>query len=350
MKEGWISGKPARISAEHAAAAKQRQSLLTKPPGALGALENLAIRLAGMQASFTPTIANVRIVVFAADHGVAAEGVSAFPQAVTVEMLRNFARGGAAINVLARELAADLEVVDVGTVSDGGVLSGVIRQRAGAGTANFVDGAAMTEAQLQLALAAGLQAAERAAASAVQLFVGGEMGIGNTTSAAALACALLNREPAAIAGPGTGLDAQGVRRKIAVVERALALHQTDRAEAYDALRCLGGFEIAALVAAYIACAQRGMPVLVDGFIASIAALTAVRLNPGCADWFIYGHLSAEPAHCVVLRALDAEPLVNLGMRLGEGSGAAVAVPILRLACALHNSMATFAEAAVSPKR
>lgn len=349
MLDGWISVAPACLNDDSAAAATQRQTQLTKPPGALGRLEDFAIRLAAMQGSVTPSVERVRIVVFAADHGVTAERVSAFPQAVTVEMLRNFARGGAAINVLARELGAELEVVDVGTAADIGALDGVITQRVAFATANFANEAAMTHTQLHAALAAGQHAAERADANRTQLFIGGEMGIGNTTAATAIACGLLNKDPVAIAGPGTGLDAEGVRRKVEVLQRALALHQTDCADDYEILRCLGGFEIAALVGAYIACAQRAIPVLVDGFIATVAALTAARLAPGCNDWFFYGHVSGEPGHRVVLRTLDAQPLVDLGMRLGEGSGAAVAVPILRMACALHNGMATFAQASVSQK-
>lgn len=349
MLDGWIAVAPATLNNESAAAAIQRQTQLTKPPGALGRLEDFAIRLAAMQGSETPGVERVRIVVFAADHGVTAERVSAFPQSVTVEMVRNFARGGAAISVLARELGAELEIVDVGIATDIGALDGVIVQRAGCATANLANEAAMTNTQLQAALVAGRHAAERAVANRTQLFIGGDMGIGNTTAATAIACGLLNKDPVTIAGPGTGLNAEGVRRKIEVLQRALALHKADRADDYEVLRCLGGFEIAALVGAYIACAQLAIPVLVDGFIASVAALTAARLAPGCNEWFFYGHVSGEPGHRVILRALDAQPLVDLGMRLGEGSGAAVAVPILRMACALHNGMATFAQAAVSQK-
>lgn len=345
----WLCGPAARPSESHRQEALARQAQLTKPPGALGELERLAVHLAALQGTARPSLERVRIVVFAADHGVAEEGVSAFPQAVTVEMVRNFARGGAAISVLARALGATLEVINVGTVSDPGPLPGVLDQRIAPGTANFRRAPAMTAAQLAAALKAGAQAAERARQDGVQLFIGGEMGIANTTSAAAVACALLGLPGAALAGPGTGLDDAGVKRKAAVIDDALALHRASLADPLAALRCLGGFEIAALAGAYVRCAQLGVPVLVDGFIASVAALCARRLCPGVEPWFFYGHNSAEPGHKQVIAALGARPLLHLGLRLGEGSGAAAAVPLLRLACALHNEMATFAEAGVSEK-
>lgn len=327
------------------AAARERQSQLTKPPGSLGRLEALGIALAAMQGTQRPRVENVWITVFAGDHGVTAEGVSAFPQVVTAEMVRNFARGGAAISVLAEEWKARLEVVNVGTVQALEELSGVLDARVGPGTANFVHEPAMTVAQLHDALAAGHHAAERAAIGGAHLFVGGEMGIGNTTSATAVACALLDLPAARLAGPGTGLDAAGVGRKAQAVERALARHRGDRP--LDALQRLGGFEIAALAGAYLRCGQLGVPVLVDGFITTVAALAAVRLQPELAAWLFYAHRSAEPGHRQLLDALGVEPLLALDMRLGEGSGAAVAVPILRAAAALHSRMATFAEAGVS---
>lgn len=327
------------------AAARERQSQLTKPPGSLGRLEALGIALAAMQGTQRPRVENVWITVFAGDHGVTAEGVSAFPQVVTAEMVRNFARGGAAISVLAEEWKARLEVVNVGTVQALEELSGVLDARVGPGTANFVHEPAMTVAQLHDALAAGHHAAERAAIGGAHLFVGGEMGIGNTTSATAVACALLDLPAARLTGPGTGLDAAGVGRKAQAIERALARHRGDRP--LDALQRLGGFEIAALAGAYLRCGQLGVPVLVDGFITTVAALAAVRLQPELAAWLFYAHRSAEPGHRQLLDALGAEPLLALDMRLGEGSGAAVAVPILRAAAALHSRMATFAEAGVS---
>ena len=339
------AAKPIDPAAGEAAA--QRQTQLTKPPGALGRLEALAIQLAALQGTARPALERVQITVFAADHGVVAEGVSAFPQAVTGEMVKNFARGGAAISVLARELGARLEVVDLGAVNDPGPLEGVLRQRLGAGTANFTREPAMTAEQLQQALAAGRAAVERALANGAQLFIAGEMGIGNTTAAAALACSLLGLSGSALAGPGTGIDPAGVTRKAAVIDRALALHAAHFAEPTEALRRLGGFELAAIAGACIAGAQRGLPLLVDGFIASASALAAARMQPTVRDWLLFSHASAEPGHARLMQALAAQPLIDLGMRLGEGSGAAVVLPLLRLACALHNGMATFAEAGVS---
>ena len=327
--------------------ARLRQAILTKPPGALGRLEELAIQFAAMQGTPFPNVDKVHIAVFAADHGVVAEGVSAFPQAVTTEMVRNFARGGAAINVLAQALSVTLEVINLGTVLDPGPLPGVVDDRLGPGTANLAREAAMSPEQVIGALEVGRRSVERARKLGVQLFIGGDMGIGNTTSAAALACALLNEAPERLAGPGTGLDAAGVARKAAVIRRALDLHGEYLTNPWEALGRLGGFEIAALAGACIAAARAGLPLLVDGFISSVAALVAMRLNPGTRDWLIFSHASAEPGHACVLQAMNAKPLLDLGMRLGEGSGAAVAVPLLRLACALHNGMATFAEAGVS---
>lgn len=329
--------------------AEARQAVLTKPLGALGRLEEIAIRLAALQGTTTPDVEQVQITVFAGDHGIAAEGVSAFPQAVTAEMVKNFARGGAAISVAARKLGAQLEVINLGTAFDTGPIDGVKSYALGTGTANFTVEAAMSEHQLACALAAGRHAAERARLNGAQLFIGGEMGIANTSAATALACALLDVAPSLLAGPGTGLDANGVSHKARVIQRALALHTPHINSPLEALRRLGGFEIAALAGAYIACAHMGVPVLVDGFITSSAALTATRLCPGVEEWLLFSHTSAEPGHYLILETLYARPLLDLGMRLGEGSGAAVAVPLLRMACAMHNEMATFAEAEVSGK-
>lgn len=345
MASAWWQHPIEGPDASARAAAEERQAQLTKPPGSLGRLEQVAVRLAGLQGSH-PDLERVHMTVFAADHGVVAEGVSAYPQIVTREMVRNFTRGGAAISVMAHELGASLDVVDVGVATPGEALPGVIAQPVAAGTANFCEGPAMTAEQRDTALAIGRDAVTRAEASGAQAFIGGEMGIGNTTAAVALACALLDEAPSGLVGPGTGLDERGIAHKAEVVERALAKNASAR-QPFDALAAFGGFEIAALTGACIAGAIQRMPVLVDGFIASVAALTAVRQVPAAADWLICTHRSAEPGHDRILRALEAEPLLDLGMRLGEGSGAAVTVPLLRTACALHNGMATFAEAGVS---
>ena len=346
MTLDWLSTPCAESDADIHQQARTRQAQLTKPPGSLGRLEDAATRLAALQHTAQPAVERVWISVFAADHGVAAEGVSAFPQAVTGEMVRNFAGGGAAISVLARALGATLDVVNLGTVNDPGEIDGVRRAIIAPSTANFCDAPAMEVDQLATAMAVGAERVQAANAAGAQLFIGGEMGIGNTTAATALACALLQDLPQQLAGAGTGLDSAGIARKRAVVERALARH-AGAVEPLEQLRCLGGFEIAALTGAYIAAAQAGVPVLVDGFITSVAALAAVRIQPGVREWLLFGHRSQERGHTAVLAALDAEPLLDLGLRLGEASGAAVAVPLLRLACALHNGMATFAQAGVS---
>lgn len=347
MLDDWITAATKPLNTEVQQQSETRQKLLTKPPGSLGRLETLAIRLSGMQGQLQPQLNTILIVVFAADHGVAEEGVSVFPQIVTTEMVRNFARGGAAISVLARRLGAELQVVDVGTAHPPGELPGVLNQRIAAGTENFMCKPAMSNEQCHTALKRGKQAVDRARDTGVDLFIAGEMGIANSTAAAAMASALLDRQAVELAGPGTGLNQEGISHKVKVIDTAIARHAEKLDSPLAILQTLGGFEIAALSGAFIAAAQAGIPFLVDGFIASVAMLVAARLNPGVLDWSFYAHRSAEPGHDRVLEALNAEPLLDLGMRLGEGSGAAVAAAILRDACALHNQMATFSEAGVS---
>ena len=324
--------------------------MLTKPPGSLGALEQLAVRACGWMGDM-PAVNRPAVVVFAADHGIAGEGVSAFPQAVTGEMVRNFSSGGAAVSVLAGSVGAMLEVVHLGTVNDPGPLPGVERVFIAPETANFLQGPAMTEAQFERAMTAGRMAVDRFVGRGADLLACGEMGIGNTTSATALACAYLGLPAGDVAGPGTGLDAAGVQAKARVVAEALDFHREALTDPLSVLRRLGGFEVAALAGAFIAAAQAGLPVLVDGFIASAAALAAVRIRPSSAEWMQLSHLSAEPGHAPLQAALAREtgspPLLDLGMRLGEGSGAALAIPLVRLALDLHREMATFAEAGVS---
>ena len=330
-------------------AAAERQQQLTKPAGSLGQLEALAVQLAGLQGRLKPRADQIWVAIFAGDHGVVAEGVSAYPQAVTGQMLHNFVSGGAALSVLARELGAQLDVVDLGTVTPMLNLAGVRHLQLGAGTANFATGAAMTDSQGLKALQAGRDSVLRALAAGSELFIGGEMGIGNTASASAVACALLDCPAAHLTGPGTGLDAAGVSHKARVIDQALAFHDGLLDDPLQTLFRLGGFEIAALAGAYVACAQEGLVALVDGFICTVAAMVAVRLNPECREWLIFAHRGAEQGHRHVLESLQAQPLLDLGLRLGEGSGAALAVPLVRLACDLHGQMATFAEASVADR-
>lgn len=344
----WLEQPARRPDAQARAAAEQRQQQLTKPPGSLGRLEQIAVRLAALQGRDTPAVERVAIAVFAADQGVAAEGISAFPQAVTAQMIANFSAGGAAISVAARRLGAELRVYNLGTVAPLPSLPGVESRIIAPQSGNLAREAALTPAQLEAALLAGREAVDRLAGEGrAELFIGGEMGIGNTTPAAALAAALLERPAADLVGPGTGLDDAGVAHKAAVVERALALHRPDPADPLELLRCLGGLDLAALTGAYLHCAKSGVPALVDGFICSVAALLACRIQPDCADWLLFAHHSAEPGYRLLSAILPSPPLLDLGLRLGEGSGAALAVPLLRLACALHSDMATFAEAAIS---
>ncbi|VAX06698.1 Nicotinate-nucleotide--dimethylbenzimidazole phosphoribosyltransferase [hydrothermal vent metagenome] len=349
MSLDWITHPTKPLHKPSIQAAEERQEQLTKPPGSLGQLESIAIRLAGMQQSDRPSLEQAQITIFAADHGVVAEGVSAFPQSVTLEMVRNFSHGGAAICVLAQQLNAKMEIVNLGTVENDNTLDNIHNQPLGQGTANFTKQAAMTSEQLAQALEAGQQAVECTMETGTQIFIGGEMGIGNTTAASTLACAITGIPANQLAGPGTGLNQEGISHKVEVIQRALTLHQDHLDEPLEALRRLGGFEIAALVGSYITCAIKGLPVLVDGFITSVAALIATQINPGTKDWLIFAHQSAEPGHLLVLEALEATPLLDISMRLGEGSGAAITLPLLRLACALHNNMATFTEAGVSGK-
>jgi nicotinate-nucleotide--dimethylbenzimidazole phosphoribosyltransferase len=342
----WVYGDCPGPSVPHHDAALKRQAELTKPAGALGRLETLAVQLAGLQHRERPKAEHVPIVIFAGDHGIAAQGVSAYPQEVTIAMMANFASGGAAISVLARELGSPLEVVDAGTLAET-PLPGVITDKPHRGTRDFSREEALAPAELAFAFACGERAVARA--SSPDLLIFGEMGIANTTTSAAIAAALLEISPDCLAGSGTGLDAAGRDRKARVIAAALTHHGLATAPVERVLCAVGGLEIAAMSGAIIAAAQRRIPVLIDGFIVSVAALVAVRLNPTCRPYLIFSHSSAEQGHRLVLDALDVRPLLDLDLRLGEGSGAALALPLVRLACALHNGMATFAEAAV-PER
>jgi nicotinate-nucleotide--dimethylbenzimidazole phosphoribosyltransferase len=308
----------------------------------------LAVRLAALQKTEHPKADKVRLVLFAGDHGITAQGVSAYPSAVTVQMLQNFANGGAAICVLARELGAPLEVVDAGTLADTEI-AGVVTDKPCHGTRDFSREPAMSPEDVQFAFAAGRRAVGRATKGGADLLVFGEMGIGNTTSASAIAAALLGRPAGELVGAGTGVDDAGIARKARVISAALELYNCSagNVSAREVMAKVGGLEIAALSGAIIAAAQAGVPILIDGFIVSVAALAATRLVPSCQEWLIYSHRSREQGHRLVLDALGAEPILDLRLRLGEGSGAAVAVPVVRLACALHAGMATFEEAQVS---
>ncbi len=308
------------------AGAGARNGQLTKPPGALGRLEQVALWLAGWQGTDKPHAGRPQIVIFAGNHGVTAQGVSAFPPEVTVQMVANFAHGGAAINQLAKAFGAKLDVVPLELERP---------------TADFTQGPAMTEAEVVAALRAGYGAVDPEA----DLFVAGEMGIGNTTVAAALAAALYGGT--GWAGRGTGVDDAGLGRKEAAVAAGLARHAAVLGDPLEVLRCLGGRELAAMTGAILAARMHRVPVILDGFVVCAAAAVLERSVPGALDHCIAGHQSAEGAHPRLLERLGKEPLLSLGLRLGEGSGAALAIGVVQGAVACHSGMATFAEAGVA---
>jgi nicotinate-nucleotide--dimethylbenzimidazole phosphoribosyltransferase len=316
-------------ASETARAALDRK---TKPQGSLGRLEDLAVRIAGIRREASPGELRAVIVLAAADHGVAARGVSAYPQEVTAQMLANFRAGGAAVCVLARRAGAELRVFDLGV---------------GAGTADIAEGPAMTRARAEDCLAQGDAVAAELAAEGFGIVALGEMGIGNTTSASALAAAFLGVGPEAVVGRGTGLDEAALVRKVEVVRAALAANPVD--DALGRLAGLGGFEIAFLAGVARGAASRGVVILLDGFITGAAALAAEELSPGARDAMVAAHLSPEPGHRLVLEALGLEPLLDLGLRLGEGSGAALALPLLHASLAILGEMATFESAGVSDR-
>jgi nicotinate-nucleotide--dimethylbenzimidazole phosphoribosyltransferase len=315
----------------------------TKPRRSLGRLEDLAAQIAAVRGA-VPAGLEAAIVVAAGDHGVAAEGVSAYPQEVTAQMVLNFAGGGAAINVLARQADAQLIVVDAGVATP--VEHDLVRSlHFGPGTANLAAGPAMsTELATAAVLAGAAIADELAGVDAIGL---GEMGIGNTTSASAIVAALLELAPELVCGRGTGLDDEGVTRKTAIVARALEVNDVDPADPLAVLAALGGFEIAVLVGVALGCAANRIVCVLDGFITGAAALVAARLAPDAVGAMIAAHRSTEPGHRIVLEALGLEPVLDLGLRLGEGSGAALALPVLRAAVAVANDMATFSDAGVT---
>ncbi len=329
-----------------ARAARAELDRKTKPRGSLGRLEELAVRMAGIRGTVDLEPLRAAIVVAAGDHGVAREGVSAYPQEVTRQMLANFASGGAAVSVLARQAGAELVVVDAGVVEP--FRDQAVRDlRLGPGTDNAAEGPAMSKEQASEAIRRGEALARELVAGGASVIALGDMGIGNSTSASALSCALLGCDPAAVCGPGTGLDAEGVARKVEVVERILECNHPDPADALGTLAALGGFEIALLVGVTIGAAECRAIVVLDGFITSAAALVATRLEPEVTGYLVASHLSPEPGHAVVLGDLGLDPLLDLGLRLGEGSGAALVLPLLDAARAILVEMATFEEAGVT---
>ena len=333
----------APLDAAAMAAVREHLDRLTKPPGSLGRLERVVEQLAGITGSVTPRLDHPAVVVFAGDHGVTAQGVSAYPSDVTAQMVANFVRGGAAINVLARAAGAELVVVDVGV---GGPELPVSR-RIRPGTRDMTVEAAMTREEAVAAIDVGRDVTQDLIGKGCDVVALGEMGIGNSTAASALVAALTGRAPADVTGRGTGLDDDAVRHKVSVIEAALRRHQGRSDDPLGMLAAVGGLEIAALVGAMLAAAEARIPVVLDGFITGAAALVAASMAPNLPDRLIASHRSAEPGHRVVLESLGLEPLLDLELRLGEGSGAALALPMLRAATLLLREMATFDSAGIS---
>lgn len=329
-----------------AALAARRQDQLIKPRGALGRLESLACWFAARQRRVVPRRLTPAIVVFAADHGVAQQNVSAYPASVTRQMLGSLANGVAAINVIARSIDAQMTIVDIGVDMDGPPPQGVRDERIARGSQDLSLGSAMTASQTQHALDIGARYARELIACGCDLLIAGEIGIGNTTAAACLISAVLKTDPDEIVGSGTGLTAEQREHKLDVVRRALT--RIDGATDSPALLTeLGGFEIAAMSGFYLEAARHGAPCVLDGFISTAAALIAQGLDPGVRDWLLASHVSAERGHARALEHLHLAPLIECGLRLGEGSGAALVVPLLQIAVRLHAEMATFAEAGVA---
>jgi len=328
-------------------AARERQEQLTKPSGSLGRLEELAIKLAGITGKERPRFPRKAVIVLAADHGVAAAGVSAYPQAVTGQMVLNFLAGGAAINVLARRAGARVVVADLGVASELPDHPRLLRRKVAKGTRNLAEGPAMTAEEALGAIAAGIDIVEAEIQEGLDLVAIGEMGIGNTTAASAIVAVITGRSVADVTGRGTGVDDQTWARKVKVIEHALSLNRPNPADPLDVLAKVGGFEIAGLVGVTLGAAAHRVPVIVDGFISTAAALLATELCPPVRDYLIAAHNSVEIGHRIVLERLELLPLLNLNLRLGEGTGAAMAMHLVEDAVAVLDEMATFTEAGVS---
>ncbi len=335
---------------EHAMqAARSRQNELTKPPGSLGRLEALSIQIAGITGHPRPTLRRPAIITLAADHGIARQGVSAFPVEVTAQMVLNFLRGGAGINVLARHVGADVIVADFGVAVDLPQNDDLIVNKIGYGTRDFSVEPAMTREQARQSIEAGISIAQAAIARGCDILGTGEMGIGNTTPSSAITAVFTGRPVRDVTGRGSGLNDAGLARKVATLEAALALHQPDPADGLDVLSKVGGFEIGGLAGVMLGAAAARTPVVVDGFISGAAALIAASLAPAARDYMIAAHRSVEIGHRAILEHLSLQPLLDLDLRLGEGTGAALGISICQAACKALDEMATFAEAGVSNK-
>lgn len=328
-------------------AAQGRLDALTKPRGSLGRLEEVARRLAAIRRCVTPAVRRKRVYTLAGDHGVTEEGVSAFPREVTAQMVLNFLRGGAAINVLSRHVGAEVVVVDVGVDHEFADLPGLVRAKVARGTGNLARGPALSRAQALAAIGVGVGLAARAEEEGVDLLGVGEMGIGNTTPAAALLAAFAGLDPEEVVGRGTGVDDRGLARKAEAVRRGLAVNRPDPDDPIDVLSKVGGLEIAGITGVCLGAAARRIPVAVDGFISTAGALAAVRLCPAVRDYLFLSHLSQERGHARMVEHLGQAPLLVLELRLGEGTGAALAMSVIEASAKILSEMATFGEAGVS---
>ncbi len=329
--------------------AAARQLQLTKPPGSLGVLEEIANRLAAIRQTLKPEVQRRRIYVVAGDHGVAAEGVSAYPREVTTQMVYNFLRGGAAINVLARYGGIEVRVVDAGVDADLDEAPGLIRSKVVRGTANFTRGPAMSRDEATRSVAIGIELARAAVGEGIDLLGIGEMGIGNTTAASAITATLTKSAPDGVTGYGTGIDDTGLQRKILTVRRSLEINKPDRTDALDILAKVGGAEIGVMAGVVLGAAAERIPIVADGFISTSAAALACVFSPTVRDYLFIGHRSRERGHDSLIKFIGQRPLLDLQMRLGEGTGAALAMHIIGGAAQLLGEMATFAEAGVSER-
>jgi nicotinate-nucleotide--dimethylbenzimidazole phosphoribosyltransferase len=343
-----VAAKIQPLDGEAIVRARERQLQLTKPAGSLGRLEEVAVQMAGITRSVRPVIKRKAVIVMAADHGVAAEGVSAYPAEVTPQMVLNFLHGGAAINALARQANAEVVVVDIGVAAE---LSHpqLLSHKVAYGTANMLHGPAMTREQAVQALETGIDVCESLLRQGVDLVATGEMGIGNTSAASAVVACLSGVPVRLVTGRGTGIDDVQLAHKINVIERAIMQNDPHTADPVEVLAKVGGLEIAGLVGVMLAAASQRIPVVIDGFIAGAAALVAFRMNPLVRDYCFAGHVSVERGHRVILEQMKLVPLLDLQLRLGEGTGAVLALHIIEGALRAHSEMATFAEAGVSER-
>jgi nicotinate-nucleotide--dimethylbenzimidazole phosphoribosyltransferase len=329
------------------AAARARQDALTKPPGSLGRLEALSIQVAGITGQARPIIRDKAIIICAGDHGVAAQGVSAFPPEVTPQMVHNFLAGGAAVNVLARHVGARVVVVDAGVAANFEPQPGLAIRKVARGTADMTRGPAMSRVQAVQAIEAGIEALEDEITCGLDIVATGDMGIGNTTSSSAIVAAITGRPVAEVTGRGTGIDDRRLAYKIAVIGRALDVNRPDPGDALDVLSKVGGFEIGAIAGVILGAAAHRIPVVIDGFISTAGALIAGELAPLARDHMIAAHASTEIGHRAMLAHLGLSPCLDLNLRLGEGTGAALVLSIVEAACSVLDEMATFGEAGVS---